>query len=490
MGSRPEPAARRLSGAAAILAATIAAALTALACWFGTGLQPLWWLAWLVPLPVLWLALRTGPLVASTATFAGFAIGGANMWRYLAEVIALPMPVVLSAILLPALAMVPVVLLFRALALRGRGLAALLSAPLASTGLSWAMAALSPHGTYGHVAYSQMDALAVIQLAAITGLWGIGFLLWLPATALALLTSNGRAMRQRWLVAGTTAGILALSLGYGAWRLQGDASVGKLRIGLVSIGEMRDSEADLSKPAGRTMLARYLAEFDRLADAGAQVVVAPESALRVQSQAIDEIAALARRRGIRVLVGVEDRSDASVARNAALVFGPEAASPASYYKQHLIPVYEDRYTPGATRTMLPGTPRIGTAICKDLDFTRTGLDYGRLQAQLLLVPAWDFIDDAWLHGRMAVLRGVEGGFAMARSARGGHLTLSDDRGRVLAAASAAGVARPVTLLADVPLKETRTPYARWGDAFGWLSLLAALVLAASLVWRGGRASAR
>jgi apolipoprotein N-acyltransferase len=87
---------------------------------------------------------------------------------------------------------------------------------------------------------------------------------------------------------------------------------------------------------------------------------------------------------------------------------------------------------------------------------------------------------------MAVLRGVEGGFALARTARKGTLTLSDDRGRVLTQASSAGLDTPVTLLGDVPLRQTRTPYARWGDAFGWLCLLAAAVLALGLAWNPRR----
>ena len=222
--------------------------------------------------------------------------------------------------------------------------------------------------------------------------------------------------------------------------------------------------------------------MDGLAARGAQVVAAPEASVLVRSHAIPSLQALADRRGVRVLIGAEDRSDPQHLHNAALVFEPRTARPVAYYKHHFIPVFEDRYTRGTVRTMLPGEPRIGVAICKDLDFTSTALAYGRRHAQLLLVPAWDFDADAWLHGRMAVLRGVEGGFAVARTARDGQLTLSDDRGRVLAQASSVGRDAPVTLLGEVPLRETRTPYARWGDAFGWLCLLAAGVLALGLAW--------
>jgi len=44
------------------------------------------------------------------------------------------------------------------------------------------------------------------------------------------------------------------------------------------------------------------------------------------------------------------------------------------------------------------------------------------------------LDDAWMHARQAILRGVENGFAVVRVASHGLATVSDDRGRVLAVA--------------------------------------------------------
>jgi len=126
--------------------------------------------------------------------------------------------------------------------------------------------------------------------------------------------------------------------------------------------------------------------------------------------------------------------------------------------------------------MLDGQPRIGLAICKDMDFIDTGRAYAGLGAQLLLVPAWDFDVDGWLHSRMAIMRGVEHGFAVARVARSGRLTLSDDRGRVIAEATSEGAG--ARLIGDLPLRETRTLYSRWGDWFAWLALGGLLALIA------------
>ena len=59
---------------------------------------------------------------------------------------------------------------------------------------------------------------------------------------------------------------------------------------------------------------------------------------------------------------------------------------------------------------------------------------------MLLAPAWDFDNDGWLHSRMAVVRGVESGLALARIARGGLATVSDAYGRVIAETDTAIIA--------------------------------------------------
>lgn len=460
-----------------LLATASAIAVTAICWWFASSLHPVWWLAWLAPIPLLVYATRARAHQTALASFIAFAIGNASTWQYLHEVIRLPLPVCLAAVCLPALLMLPPILLWRALVRAGHPLAATFSLPLGMTGLAWLSAVVSPHATFGNLAYSQMEALPVIQIASLAGLWGIDFIVWLLPSALAVAGAPFADMRRR--MAAATVGVMLITsaLAYGSLRLHDDTTEDRVRVGLLSIGSSEQAQASIDTAEGKRLLDAYVAEMETLATRGAEVIVAPESALLVRSHAITALQDLATRRSVRLLIGVEDHSAPTRKHNAALVFEPAGSAPATYFKRHLIPGFEDRYTPGNADATLGSDPRIGMAICKDLDFTTTGRAHGRLGTRLLLVPAWDFGVDAWLHARMAVLRGVENGFAIARSARDGQLTLSDDRGRVLAQAPTAGIPTPVSLVADVPLRTTRTPYARFGDAFGPLSFGLAVVLA-------------
>jgi apolipoprotein N-acyltransferase len=119
-----------------------------------------------------------------------------------------------------------------------------------------------------------------------------------------------------------------------------------------------------------------------------------------------------------------------------------------------------------------GVSRIGIAICKDMDFPTLGRRYAALGVDALLVPAWDFDQDALWHARMAILRGVESGFAVIRSARQGLLTVSDRYGRIVDVTTS-GSAPVATLAVLAPLGSGEaTVYARFGDGFGWLCAIA------------------
>ncbi len=462
MASRPD-----VRNVATIVAATVAAALL---WWLGSGLHPWWWLTWLAPLPLLWLAPRTGRWPAALAALVAVAVGGLNQWRYLHDYIGLPLSVIAYVIVLPAVLFALVVLLHRRLLLRDQALAAALAVPVAWTAMQYLNSLLSPHGTFGALGYTQMDALPVIQVAALAGVWGIGFLvLLLPATLAVLASAAPR--RGRLQAALLCAAILLPALGYGTYRLQVPAS-GSLRIGLASLETpIRPPQASRE---GQDLLARYQAVIARLAGQGAQAVVIPETSFATADTNIPAFAQLAREYRLWLDVGVAYQSGAGSERNMVMVFGPDGTAPATYSKHHLIPGFEDRYRPGDAYRLLDGSPRIGLAICKDMDFHDIGQAYAVRDAQLLLVPAWDFRVDGWLHGRMAILRGVEGGFAVARAARSGRLTLSDDRGRVVAEASSER--HDAELVGDLPLRHTRTLYGRVGDLFAWLDLTGLLAL--------------
>jgi apolipoprotein N-acyltransferase len=67
------------------------------------------------------------------------------------------------------------------------------------------------------------------------------------------------------------------------------------------------------------------------------------------------------------------------------------------------------------------------------------------------------------------MRGVENEYSIARSARGGFMTVSDAKGRIVA--EKRSDAEPFsTLVAKVPVSHETTVYSKLGNWFGWVAI--------------------
>jgi apolipoprotein N-acyltransferase len=82
---------------------------------------------------------------------------------------------------------------------------------------------------------------------------------------------------------------------------------------------------------------------------------------------------------------------------------------------------------------------------------------------------------------LAVIRGVETGFAVVRAANDGLLSVSDGYGRILAIKKTAGGGM-VLLRADVARGPGQTLYGRFGDGLAELALALSVLLLAVAVF--------
>jgi len=439
--------------------------------WFGYQLHPVWWAMWLAPLPMLWLATRVRARVAALASFVSLALAGLVQWHYMHTMLELPLAAIGFALIAPALGFMFMVLLYRRLALRGHLLAAAFSVPVLWTATFFINTSLSRNGTWGDLAYTQMDALAVIQVAAVTGLWGIGFMVLLAPASVAAICEPGALRQTRWRIATISGGLIVAVLAYGGWRLQtaDKAASTPVRIGLVALqGPVHPS---LDTPKGQAFLQRYAGAVAALTTNGVQMIVMPEVTMTAADPAIPELIHVAQQHGITLVTSIDYKPTSGPERNMSVAFDPRGGLPTTYNKHHLMVGFEDRFKPGDSYSVFDSTPHVGLLICKDMDFPASARANAVDGAQLLLVPAWDFYADGWYHSRMAILRGVESGLAIARSSRDGALTLSDDRGRIIAEMPS-NQDVDASLVGTLPVRTTKTLYAQWGNWFAWLNIVA------------------
>jgi apolipoprotein N-acyltransferase len=452
-----------------ILAALLVIASTSTLVYFGNGLNPFWPLLWFAPLPVLLFVARSSWWAASLTAFLSWLIGGLNMLHYF-TLLQIPWPAVYSFI---ALVFTVAVLLFRALLLRGATWSALVAFPATWVSFEFTLARLASGGTAGSLSYSQLHFLPFLQFASLTGPWGMSFVLLLFSSTLAIglhlrPIASGQAIRV--VVVGL--GVIALVLIFGAVRLAQPSPQLQEKVGLIASDT--SANVDVASPGTDTqrLFRAYSAVAENLAAQGAQIIVLPEKlgiAVTPDTGATDDLfQSLTDKTGSTIVVGLV-HSSPPLKYNEARVYTPSGPT-LSYEKHHLLPPFESNLTPGTSLTLLhKPSATWGVAICKDMDFTGLSRQYGRAGAGLMLVPGWDFnLDRAW-HGHIAIMRGVEDGFSIVRAAKNGYLTVTDDRGRILAE-TRSDSAPFATLIAEVPAVHDTTLYLLLGDWFAWLSL--------------------
>jgi len=279
----------------------------------------------------------------------------------------------------------------------------------------------------------------------------------------------------------TVSCFLLAVLGFGAWRLYTTPpNQRSVTVGLIASDLRQNVFAE--QPADTLRLLRdYAAQAESLATQGAKVIVIPEKiAVLIDSElpkADPLLQSTAAKTGALIVVGVIHPTTGAKWNEARLYF-PDGAI-LTYEKHHMLPVYEGKLTVGTTRTEWQEPSGLwGITICKDMDFPQLSRDYGNDGVGLLLVPAWDFGVDGWWHGRMAVLRGIESSFSIARAPKEGILSVNDNRGRVLAERST-DTAPFATLVATVPVQHESTLYDRFGNWFGWFNVVLLVLLVAT-----------
>lgn len=458
------------------LIAVLCTLLTGLLHAASRDIAPFGPLVLIAPIPILLYALsasRTWRAFASA--FVARVIGSAAFIYAYADALT---PAILTLATVAAAAEFALVVALTRLAVeRLPSWAGTLSFPVFATAAEFLIQLGSPHGTFGALGYALVDILPLVQIASVGGIAAVSFVAALVPMTIVMLIRAPAHWRSV-LIAGASP-LLAASL-YGVWRLS-VPSEDQARVALASIDALTFQSVEDPMRANH-VAAAYADLVQAFQGQELEAVVLPERVFVDTTGPGANASALlqdaANRIDARIVAGFDEVLDDGQHVNTARVFAPRA-SRLTYVKRRLIPGLESGLVPGR-EPLLIGDRAV--AICKDLDFAPMIREYGRRGAVLMFVPAWDFTLDGRLHARMAMVRGVENGFAMARAAAMGRLTVSDAFGRIVAEAVTSDRG-PTVLVAEVGLTSRRTIYSRIGDAFAWLTVAGAVLLVVSLVLR-------
>lgn len=453
---------------------------------FGRWMTPL--AAWLAPVFLLHFAHMLSPVAAMLWVWLGIAIAMGISLRGM-----VPIPGI-------AYLALPVVYgLFGALPYLVDGLVAplvpgfwsTLVFPVALVAVEFLSARTNPYGTWGATGYTQYGVLPLMQLASVTGIWGIGFLIgWFAS-----VVNWAWDQQFDWQVvqhgvvifAGVASAIILL----GSLRIVRAPERQTVRIagigwpkGIIERDEFMlavnpnmpaDVRAKL-KPMFARLQDSFLSRSEREARAGAHVIVWPEANLIVfkedEAEFIERARNIAREHKAYLVMGMATLhpGERHSFRNHAVMLSPSGETLYDYTKITAVPGFEKKYSiPGDRPIPFADTEfgRVASPICFDMDFEHVVRQVGRGRADLMLVPASDWKEIIPIHQQMAEFRAVENGTALVRITRWGASGAIDAYGRQLASMDDFSTEDAV-MVAHVPTRAgVHTLYARIGDAFAW-----------------------
>ncbi|OGX37410.1 MAG: apolipoprotein N-acyltransferase [Omnitrophica WOR_2 bacterium RIFCSPLOWO2_12_FULL_50_9] len=391
------------------------------------------------------------------------------------------------------------------------------------TGFGWA--------ALGH---SQYRDLALIQIADVTGVFGVSFLVVMVNVffkeIVPMLFHKGGAYRKGMFYSTLMACVLLSVLGYGTFRLK---SLNHLSAvfshqapqALIAVVQANiPQERKWHEPAWPDIMAEYMALTKEVARRGPDLIIWPETSfpgiLWEEKALFEELQDFVRQMKIPLLVGAVTREGKDY-YNSALLLSKEGGVIGQYRKVHLVPFGEyipmrslfpflsqivpiADFTAGKEYTIFPlsvrgegrGRPAsisrqrgrqgaFSVLICFEDTVARLSRRLAQRGAQLLV----NITNDAWfedtkapfLHLQSAVFRTVENRRGLVRSANTGVSCFIDAFGRIVQAVQndrhkttyVRGYA-----VAEVRFSREETFYTKFGDVFtfGCLGCILAMIV--------------
>jgi apolipoprotein N-acyltransferase len=483
---------------------------------FGTGL-----LAWIAFIPLLY-ALQAksayqGFLTGFTAGLSAY-IGIIYWITYVVVNYGyLPIPVGIAAMLLLSAYLALYVALFAAgvVYFHGRGVPRVLAAPLLWTSLEYAKSHLLTGFPWENLGYSQYLYGPLIQIADITGVFGLTFaIVFINVVIFDALDfwrsrADGKQSFKRIKVE-IAAGclLMVILVGYGIFRIMGvEKSCNRSPQMPVSLIQGNIDQSIKWRPAFQEETVRiYKTLTLQATPAGNGLIVWPETAAPFFFQDQDdmhrEVVSLPKLSGNWLLFGSPSyqRDGGHLAfLNSAFLLSPDGRITGRYDKVHLVPygeyvplrrffpfisklvegIGDFRSGPGYEPLIMHGAKpqKLGVMICYEGILPEAGRAYRQRGAGLLS----SITNDAWFgntsapyqHLSMTVFRSVENRLYLVRAANTGISAIIDPTGRILACTA---LFEKATLQGTVRFMNMNTFYSTYGDVFVYGCILGLILI--------------
>lgn len=358
-----------------------------------------------------------------------------------------------------------------------KGIISTLVFPSAYIIMDFIVVSTNPSGSFGTLAHTQ-SSLPLLQLASITGIWGITFLITWTASTINWFWDNSFKWGQ------IKTGLLIYLISFlsiiifGQVRLSIDNDFSTVRIASININktEWKNRYNDQNDSISEKVNNHFLDNCDIASASGAKIIFGPELIIHLgydkENEFIERAKVVAQKNSIYLglpMVIFPKAYPNVTWMNKMVWISPAGQILFTYFKAK--PTSGERkYGDGIIKYFDSPFGRISSAICFDMDFPSLINQTSKMDIDIMLVPGLDWEDITPYHTYVASLRAIEHGFNMVRSVTQGFSASFNYKGRVLSSQDFYKT-DDVILYSDVPTKGQRTVYSLLGDYFAWLCIL-------------------
>ncbi len=393
------------------------------------------------------------------------------------------------------------------------GISPLVSFPLLWVGCEYLRAFLLTGFPWASLGYSQYRILPLVQIADLTGVYGVSCLVAF-ANIVLYRVIRGVVRRETAPYPVKSMALLIvlmlITLGYGFYRLNQGDSGRQLKVALIQGNISQDVKWD---PAFQEETVAIYERLSRQASFGGKLdmIVWPESATPFFFQSDEAYAARIKSLAAELktpLVFGSPAFDKIEGRqrflNSAFLLSASGEVVGRSDKLHLVPFGEyvplarlfpfvhklvvgiGDFSPGLRAVPLNiGNGVIGVLVCFEGIFPEISRAYVQAGSRLLV----NISNDAWYkqssapyqHLSMTTFRAVENRVPLVRATNTGITAIIDSRGHIRAATQ---LFKEAVLTGEVKLGEGNTIYTRYGDMFAGICLIATSIIAIAALRRG------
>ena len=370
---------------------------------------------------------------------------------------------------------------------------------------------------WSSLGYSQYKFLPLIQIADVTGIYGISFLVTAVNSAIFdVIFCWPKRMRKEPLLSWwpLTLSIIIIfitiagTLFYGYNKLSENSNSRSLKVSIVQGNIPQDKKWEAAFQ--REVLDTYKRLSLSVSANSPDLIVWPETAVPFifgyDKILTEDIFSFQKQLGIHLLFGSMLAKDADRLSNSAVLLSPEGTILSTYDKIHLVPYGEyvplrklfpfiEKITAGIG-DFLPGegpvvmqTPfaKIGNLICYEIIFpglVRQFVDNGANVLVTITNDAWFGRTSApYQHFYMAVFRAVENRVPVVRAANTGISGFIDSKGRII---SKSDIFVENALTENIEIGNEKSFYTKHGDLFAYFCIGCSLLMVINRLFSGKR----